>query len=299
MSFTVLSALGALAGFGAIGVYVGVCRNKPRLAEIVARYESATSHASHSELPRRSGLFGGVGAALNSMAARLGLPLASAEDLAMTGGDQQRQIARLGLSSLVGATGGLLLAALSSAALPIPRPLLFLALPLAGVIAGISIPARLLAAAARKERESFLRAFGCWLELVALAQAGGMGIEGALRASYSVCDNQCFRLIQVAIEESTLGTLTPWEALAQLGRRIGVNALVELSATLSLAGTEGARVKSSLLAKAQSLRQRAIAQAEAEANATTERLFLPSILLMLSFMIFIVYPAGARLAGLV
>jgi hypothetical protein len=39
-----------------------------------------------------------------------------------------------------------------------------------------------------------------------------------------------------------------------------------------------------------------MAEAQAQANATTERLFLPSIILMLAFMIFLMYPAGVRLA---
>ena len=38
-----------------------------------------------------------------------------------------------------------------------------------------------------------------------------------------------------------------------------------------------------------------MAEAKARANSTTERLFLPSIVLMLGFMVFLMYPAGVSL----
>jgi hypothetical protein len=36
--------------------------------------------------------------------------------------------------------------------------------------------------------------------------------------------------------------------------------------------------------------------AAARANSTTERLFLPSIVLMIGFLIFVMFPAGVSLA---
>jgi hypothetical protein len=60
---------------------------------------------------------------------------------------------------------------------------------------------------------------------------------------------------------------------------------------VSLAGTEGARVRDSLAVKASSLRDHALAEAEAEAQATTERMALPLVMLFLGFLILIGYPA--------
>ena len=57
--------------------------------------------------------------------------------------------------------------------------------------------------------------------------------------------------------------------------------LSELAASMSLAGTEGARVRESLGVKATSLRDHALAEAEAEAQATTEKMALPVVLLFL------------------
>ena len=85
--------------------------------------------------------------------------------------------------------------------------------------------------------------------------------------------------------------------MGRLGAAIGVDELDELAASLALAGTEGARIRSSLTAKSASLRRRRMSEAESRANSTTERLFLPSIILMVAFMVFLMYPAGVSLAN--
>jgi tight adherence protein C len=60
---------------------------------------------------------------------------------------------------------------------------------------------------------------------------------------------------------------------------------------MSLAGTEGARVRDSLAAKAAALRRHELAEAESAAAAATERMVLPIALLALGFVIFLLYPA--------
>jgi tight adherence protein C len=45
------------------------------------------------------------------------------------------------------------------------------------------------------------------------------------------------------------------------------------------------------------LRRHEQADAESSANAMTERLFLPGALLLLGFLVFIGYPAFARILG--
>ena len=90
---------------------------------------------------------------------------------------------------------------------------------------------------------------------------------------------------------------TPWDALAALGRDLGVVELVELASAVSLAGTEGARIESTLAAKAGSIRRHELADAETDANTITDRLFLPGVLLLVGFLIFIGYPAVSRLSA--
>jgi tight adherence protein C len=68
---------------------------------------------------------------------------------------------------------------------------------------------------------------------------------------------------------------------------------------VSLAGSEGARVRVSLEAKAVAMRRRQLTDAEAAAQAATERMALPVIVQFLGFLVFIGTPALAHvLAGL-
>ena len=78
---------------------------------------------------------------------------------------------------------------------------------------------------------------------------------------------------------------------------MGVGELVELSATLQLAGTEGARIRQSLTARSATLRRHEQADAESGANAATQRMFLPGALLLIGFLLFIGYPAFSRILG--
>jgi tight adherence protein C len=71
--------------------------------------------------------------------------------------------------------------------------------------------------------------------------------------------------------------------------------LTELAASLSLAGTEGARVRESLAVKATSLRDHALAEAEADAQSTTEKMAVPVVMLFLGFLLLIGYPAASAI----
>jgi hypothetical protein len=63
------------------------------------------------------------------------------------------------------------------------------------------------------------------------------------------------------------------------------------SAVLSLAGTEGAKVRASLTARAAAIRARQLSDAETAAQAATERMSLPLVLLFAGFLLLIGYPA--------
>ncbi|MGO9341311.1 MAG: type II secretion system F family protein [Acidimicrobiales bacterium] len=166
---------------------------------------------------------------------------------------------------------------------------------LSGAVAGATTPIFGLRRQARKRRRQARRMVGCFLDLVVLALAGGLGIEGALHSAASIGDTRVAHQLVRCLDEARDAGRTPWEALEGLGREIGVPELVELSSAVSLAGTEGARIKSTLAAKAASIRSHELADAEADANTISERLFIPGVLLLIGFLIFIGYPALARL----
>ena len=169
---------------------------------------------------------------------------------------------------------------------------------LATGLAGAAVPSLLVRRSAGVARRDLVHSLACWLELVALAQAGGMGIEGALEAASSVAGEASFLRIRRALDRARHAGRSPWDGLGRLGDELGVNELEELAASVRLAGTEGARIRSSLTAKSASLRRRQMADAQGRANATTERLFLPAIVLMIGFIVFLIYPAAVTLSRL-
>jgi len=75
---------------------------------------------------------------------------------------------------------------------------------------------------------------------------------------------------------------------------MGVEELRDLADIIALAGDDGAAVYDTLVAKAAGLRARALADAEAAANAASERMTLPAVLLGLGFLILVCYPGLAR-----
>jgi tight adherence protein C len=277
---TALALIGAVFGIGLVLVVAGLVPARPSLEAELARLDPYSSSP-----PAAAG--GGP-------LARLGRPLAGAldnlaggahrveRDLAVIGRSRVEHATAVGTAAVVGAAApaaATALALLVGVRLPLSVPVL------GCLVTGI--------AGAVTPTVSLRRA---WLELVALAQAAGMGLESALQAASSVCDDPSFRRIRQAVDVSRGTGVPPWDALTRLGVELAIPDLEELGANLALAGAEGARIRASLTAKSASLRRRELAEAEAEANSTTERLFLPSVVLMLGFTVFVGYPALVTVA---
>lgn len=301
-----VALLGIAAGAGTIGIVAGLRVKTRSLSAGLAALESPAREVSSStDVPAPTALVRGrreLRRVSRNLADRVGsvFPRAMAvveRDLVITDRGLDELAEGCVLGAIVGASVPLgLWALLVTAGVGVP-----LVVPawvaLLGASCGAVVPCVSLHEAARTQRQVAYRAVGCFLDLVVLALAGGLGIEGALHAAASTCHTRVTNRIASSLDEARDAGRTPWEALAETGRRIGVDELVELSAAVSLAGTEGARIRSTLSAKAQSMRQHQLADAESEANRITERLFLPGVFLLLGFMIFIGYPAISRLSS--
>lgn len=164
-------------------------------------------------------------------------------------------------------------------------------------LGGAVLPILVVRHAATGARRSARAAVAGYLDLVVLCLAGGMGIEGALHAAAGIADDRFSLDVAAALDNARTAGDTPWNALSSLGDRLGITELGELAAAVRLAGTEGARIRSTLSVKAASIRRHELAEAETEANAVTERLFLPGVFLLVGFLLFVGYPAVARITG--
>jgi len=157
--------------------------------------------------------------------------------------------------------------------------------------AGFVVPDLRVRAEATRRRAGFRHALSAYLDLVWVTLAGGAGIDSALTNSVGIGRGWAFDRIGKALTAARLTRTTPWAGLCRLGEELDVAELAEFAASISLAGTEGAKVRATLGAKAAALRTRQLTDAEGEAQAATERMTLPVMVLLLGFLVFIAYPA--------
>jgi tight adherence protein C len=292
----VVLLLGALVGLGAVASWRLLFPAPPPLQAAVDRLHRRNELVGIANREQQSSiddLLGRtVGASLGRTLQKLGMDLSSLEaDLKLVGRSLEAHMAQKVLLALFGlglpAMLGVLWTALD-VGVPVAVPVA------AGFALGLFfffVPDLSLRSEASERRDEFKRALGSFLDLVVISLAGGAGVESALRDATSVGRGWAFTQLHNALDVTALTGETPWAALARLGQEVGVPELVELSASVSLAGTEGARVRDSLAVKAASLREHALAEAMADAESTTETMALPVVLLFFGFLILVGYPA--------
>jgi tight adherence protein C len=300
MTLVVIVALGA--GAGLVGIVSGLRSHMPSLEAVLSslregeRSPSAGRQGWSDAGQRRIDLqmVGYVATSVREsrlfsrqLSTRLALTDTSLEDLTAR--------------CIVGAAAGLLvpvvtwvLMAAGGMGAPLGVPL---AAGLVFGIVGVLLPVAELHADAKRARRHAKAVLCSFLDLVVLGLAGGMGIESALLTAAQLGENSVSRRMVRALSLARDAGEPPWTALARMGEALGIEELGELAAAAGLAGMEGARVRSTLVARAASLRRHELAYAEAEANALTERLFMPGAFLLIGFLIFVGYPAFVRISS--
>jgi len=230
-------------------------------------------------------------ALVHDASSRLFLGRRVRQDLAVVGRSPEVHVAEkcaLAVFGLLLVPAATALAALGGLTIPLLVPLWG---SLVFAVVGFFVPDLGIHAEAQARRRDFRHALGAFLDLVVIALAGGGGVETALSDASSIGNGWAFGQLRHALDTARLARQPPWQALGRLGADLGIPELTELAASVSLAGTEGAKVRASLGAKAASLRTHELAEAEAAAQAATERMSLPVVVLFAGFLAFIGYPA--------
>ncbi|PZG45032.1 secretion system protein [Spongiactinospora gelatinilytica] len=267
--------LGAGIGLGVMLIVSGLWPSRRPLALEVARLR-------HSLPQSRTRL----------LAAR-GMPQAPSTDLAVCGKDMARHLTEKGVATLVFALlGPAVYAVLALAGVPMPWQVPVWCMLLLGAL-GFFVPDLALRSEAARRRAEFRHALSAFLDLVVVSLAGGRGVDGALADAAEQGGGWAFVRIRSTLVAATSARRTPWSALGQIGEEYGIRELSELAASVALAGTEGARVRASLIAKANSIRTHQLAAIETEAQAATERMSVATVGLFVGFLIFTGYPAIA------
>jgi Flp pilus assembly protein TadB len=296
---TALMIFGAGAGVGFWAIAVWLVPPRPTLGAELGRLTAPPATGPVSSLCDADGsprIVRPVVAFLRSV----GLPTAAmVRDLAVVERPIQDHLAAKAVLALV----GLFVPSIAAVGLEILGVDLGVRVPAAAALTcaaiGFVLPDHRTRRQAAQRRTDFRHALSAFLDLVVISLAGGAGVDSALTDAASIGHGWAFTQIQRALAAARLTRVTPWTTLRQLGRDLDITELSELAASVSLAGTEGAKVRRSLHAKATALRIRQLTEAEGHAAADTERMSLPVMALFLGFLCFITYPAiGQVLNGL-
>lgn len=217
------------------------------------------------------------------------------QDLAVTGGTLEQHIGKTTTLALAGFAGPVVLFGIFR--------LIGLRLPLLiGPAVGLLVAAAMvlitrqeLADNAKKRRAELRRTLSIYLDLVAMSMQAGRGHAEALPASAAIGSGWAFIHLQDAIDGARFSGTTAWHALGQLGDRFGMRELTDLDAALTLANDDGAKVRATLVARAETMRAERIADAEAAAAQATESMKFVLIVMVMAFVVFELFPSIARL----
>lgn len=169
------------------------------------------------------------------------------------------------------------------------------AVTLAGAVFAFFIPDFALRSEADERRRDFRHVVGSFLDLVAMNLAGGRGLPEALMAASTVGDHWAMARIRQALSNARVVGITPWEGVSLLGRELGVEELRDLASALALAGDEGAKIRHSLMARAESMRRKELADVEGQAGERSQSMLVAQLLICASFLLFLAYPATSQI----
>jgi len=293
--------LGALLGGVLFALVLHVARPRPAALVELARFDSVhtpsaetlrTPASEPGALPQ-SGPLAAVGIWLSGQLTRRGITQTSLrQDLALTGRTYEQVMTR----KVLFAGGGLLVSLLLivvvpatlGAALPAGAPLLVCAVVAAALFFLPDLEAR---SEAVRRRAEFRHALGAYLDLVALEMAARAAPAEALPAAAKIGGGWPLALIRDTLYRATRAGRDPWAALGELGRRIGVTELSDLGQLIALVAHDGARVRSTLTARAHTMRRHELANLQGEAGKADQSMQMAQVLIGMGYLLFIGYPA--------
>ncbi|WP_256789623.1 MULTISPECIES: type II secretion system F family protein [unclassified Frankia] len=289
-----LMLLAAGVGVGLWALAVGLFPPRPSLEEVLARLDPApAAPAAPATVPvEQDGWAVRAGRPFVGLLRAAGLPTdALRRDLAVLGRSVDAHLAEKATAGLAGLLfPSVVGVAFVAGGRPFPWAVPAAAAILLGVV-GFLLPDLTVKADASRQRAAVRHALSAYLSLIQVLLAGGAGVESALTDAAGIGRGWPFAALRRALRTARETRISPWEALGRLGNDLQVSELTELADAVALAGTEGARVRQSLDAKAAALRTRQGQDAEADANAATERMSIPGVLIAAGFILFVFYPA--------
>jgi Flp pilus assembly protein TadB len=290
---------GSLAGLGLFLLGLALRPPKQRLARRLAAFDAARRGANGHwtvavERDGEAGEHGPrwrLGSWLAKLCAEQGWEFPSLRrNLSLAGIPFEIFLATKVLLALLGAALGPLLAAVAALFGFTVSPIIQLWLGLLLGAIFFFLPDLEVKQKADRRRRDFRHAIGSFLDLFAMNLAGGRGVPEALMTASEVGTGWAFWRIRDALANSRISGQTPWYALGALGEEVGIDELRDLSAALSLVAEDGAKVRESLVARAESLRRRELTDLEGQAGERSQSMLVAQLMLCAGFLLFLVFP---------
>ncbi len=177
-------------------------------------------------------------------------------------------------------------------------PFAVLVVGVLGAVFGFLMARAVLASQAAERRRAFAVELSQYLDVVALQVAGSAGIDDALQRGAAGASSPGLRQIRQALDRARVRNESPWDSLENLAERIRVPELDELVSTVRLGDDRGARIKTSLMAKADSLRASQTAHDLERAEKASERMGIPVTAMFFGFLLLLLAPLVSQLGSL-
>jgi tight adherence protein C len=261
------------------------------LGQFYAHYRSSDAAAA----PARTAADrqGRIGAWVSAELAKRGIRYTSMRhDLALTGQSFETLMGRKVVASVGGFLVGLVALAtlqyVAGVGLPTGAPLAVAVIAAVVLFVAPDVDVR---KEAKKRRAEFTEQLSIFLDLVSLKMAGHAAAAAALPEAAKRGGGWPMMLIRDTLFRARLSGQDEWDALGRLGERIAVPDLRELGALVKLVADDGAQVRTTLTARAASMRRARLADEEGNAEERNQSMRLAHMLIAVGFMVFVGYPA--------
>jgi len=208
------------------------------------------------------------------------IPIPHAE-LALLGRTERQYLTTLVTFGLMGLA---LPAAITILTIAVGRPLPFVVpIALGAVFSGLFITTahREVISKARRAHAEFRRSVEAYLDLIAMERAAGLATVAAMERAARVSDNWVFQRIREALHRSQLQMRPPWQELQELADRIRVPELGDVGKIMEAAGTQGASVHETLMARANALSDLDRTNKLGDAKTVNSKLHAPAALMLM------------------
>jgi hypothetical protein len=147
---------------------------------------------------------------------------------------------------------------------------------------------------AASRRKDLRRVISAYLDLVSMNLSGGRGLPEALTAAAEISDGWALARIRNCLADARITGTSQWVALGRLGAELGIEELQDLGGTLALVADDGAKIRESLAARAETMRHRELSEIEGEAGEQSQSMLVAQMLLAAGFLVFLIFPAAMR-----